>query len=1412
MYCFILILLISSAVPLSCSSETVKYGIGEWKEDGYGNHRAVLRVKQHADAVRAHIEWRRRDHNPETKAIIIEDAATGTKITNVFPANIQRECADIVFQPQTIPGDYYVYYLPYKKPTSSYDVSGDYFKPDYNPDPLWIQRNSIAGNGWKNLPTAELIEIQARTEFDSFYPMEVPATQQELRAFLSKHKNDEYLIFTEDRKFPAKMKDELPLKWIKSGPSSVFSGAAQLNEFYAFQIALYAHKKPLKGISVSFSDLKNGKGAVIPKKSITCINTSGVDWLGRHFIKDVQVEKGAIQPLWIGIQIPKDASGSYKGLIKISGNGISERTVEVRIEVSGEVLADKGDSELWRMSRLRWLNSTKGLDDEVIPPFTPLQKKGSAISCLGRTVVFNSIGLPERIISNGRQVLSSSIRLKVYTPEGAINWKSLASRTIKNKPGTITELTRSSGKNLDLTITRKMEADGCISFQADLVAKKALELKDIRLQVPISKSAARYMMGMSKRGGKRPSQWKWKWDKNRCDNLVWIGDYDAGLQVKLCPENEEWETDFHRTGIPESWHNGGKGGCNISESSGSVLVDAFTGSRKLKAQEKLSLKFRLIVTPVKPIDPQRWSWRNGNHELGGNIIHVHHGVWENPYINYPFIYPDRLKSLVDKAQNQVVKAEKGMLKYPAKGLFNPAKGSIHAWVTIGFDPTVGEPGQGQFNNEFLSIQDLRRNSLNLYWNIDDRGMRYFEMEKGSIKNLFGSTSSDWRAGQEHLISLSWGDEIAIYVDGRKLQSIQAKGAGAAINTETAFITFGGPFILHAVKINKEPFSENFLAQSPDKDTILFETFDSSNGKVNTKGFLSGMYEAKNGSLIFKNVERSSPSGINLYYTVREISNHIVEMWPFRSLGDEIFRTTPNLTSMGESSNDNSGGYAWLKEHLVSGYVPAWLTDTANGDIDAAIITQGLCRFHNYYIEGLDWLMRYTGFNGLYLDGIGYDREVMKRVAKIMHRANPDYRIEFHGGNTYDFLDLRLSPANNWLEHFPYVKNLWFGEFFDYNRDPDYWLVEISGIPFGLMNEMLDYRTGGNPYRGMIYGMTGRFHPSMPSMWKLWDNFGIETAEMIGYWDRRCPVKTDNPSVLATVYKKDGKTLIALADWTNCITEHNEQQDRQKATVQITSKSPTIDGKVENSEWAHAAQLAGFWIIGSRDRAKYQTVCWVTADNQMLYMAFRCYADTNNLKADASHGGNVWEDDAIEIFIQPNLNISDYFQFVGNSAGAYYDGKNMGGAWQGNWEYKTSVKDGYWEGELSIPLKDLGIKALKEGAKIGFNVGRDQPGTPREISAWSPVSSNFHEPKSFGVLTFSESKPSTRQIKPQDESKPQTFSFRLKIDWQALGLDPAKTKLTAPRVDYFQEAAVFDPKEAIKIERSKGILLIAEENQ
>jgi hypothetical protein len=227
------------------------------------------------------------------------------------------------------------------------------------------------------------------------------------------------------------------------------------------------------------------------------------------------------------------------------------------------------------------------------------------------------------------------------------------------------------------------------------------------------------------------------------------------------------------------------------------------------------------------------------------------------------------------------------------------------------------------------------------------------------------------------------------------------------------------------------------------------------------------------------------------------------------------------------SSGPGGGAPWLQEHLNGDYIAGWYVPDLK---DAAVVNSGVSRWHNFYLEGLDWLARNIGIDGLYIDDVAFDRVTMKRVRKILDRNRPNALIDLHSANQFNTRDGFANSANLYLEHFPYINRLWFGEYFDYNSKPDFWLVELSGIPFGLMGEML--QDGGNPWRGMLYGMTNRLPwAGDPSpLWKQWDAFGMEGSRMIGYWVPDGPVRTNRDDVLATSYVRDGRTMVALASW------------------------------------------------------------------------------------------------------------------------------------------------------------------------------------------------------------------------------------------------------------------------------------------
>lgn len=315
--------------------QEVPYGVASWQEEGRGNLRVIVEVTQSADAVRVRIPWRWRDPFPEWKAILVFDSATGKQVANVAPIAISQEYGEIVFQPATVPGRYEIYYLPYDPPHWVWDVWGEstkgkYFVPKPTADTEWLRRNrlteqELAQEHWRSLPEAKALAIQARTEFDRFDPMEVIATRQEVDALLAKYPQSSYLTFPEDRQLPVRMFEHLPYRWILEGPSTRFEGEAQPGEFYPFQIGIYAARKPVTRLSVEISDLRGEGGRRIPASAIRCFNLQGTDWLGRPMHREFSVTVGRVRPLWVGVQIPEQAKGVYRGTLRLRPEGVMKR-------------------------------------------------------------------------------------------------------------------------------------------------------------------------------------------------------------------------------------------------------------------------------------------------------------------------------------------------------------------------------------------------------------------------------------------------------------------------------------------------------------------------------------------------------------------------------------------------------------------------------------------------------------------------------------------------------------------------------------------------------------------------------------------------------------------------------------------------------------------------------------------------------------------------------------------------------------------------------------------------------------------------------------------------------------------------------------------------------------------------------
>eukprot|EP01051_Picozoa_sp_SAG22_P008956 SAG22_NODE_714_length_7722_cov_3.919585_6_plen_140_part_00 len=95
-----------------------------------------------------------------------------------------------------------------------------------------------------------------------------------------------------------------------------------------------------------------------------------------------------------------------------------------------------------------------------------------------------------------------------------------------------------------------------------------------------------------------------------------------------------------------------------------------------------------------------------------------------------------------------------------------------------------------------------------------------------------------------------------------------------------------------------------------------------------------------------------------------------------------------------------------------------------------------------------------------LDAIAYDRVTMQRVRRVLDSAKPGALVDVHqgtrpaNGSCNGYPTSGDSPALNYMQHLPSINRVWFGEGFDYqSTSPDYFLIEASGIAFGVLGDM-----------------------------------------------------------------------------------------------------------------------------------------------------------------------------------------------------------------------------------------------------------------------------------------------------------------------------------------------------------------------
>ena len=134
------------------------------------------------------------------------------------------------------------------------------------------------------------------------------------------------------------------------GDRREFSLEAARNEFENFQLVLFTGRDAVDGITVEASELRSGKGGVIPaaafrisrEGSATALPVGYPTVRGAGDYPDplfpltgkLSLKPGEVRPLWISLKVPMEAApGNYIGSIRVADGSGRTETVAVKLEV-----------------------------------------------------------------------------------------------------------------------------------------------------------------------------------------------------------------------------------------------------------------------------------------------------------------------------------------------------------------------------------------------------------------------------------------------------------------------------------------------------------------------------------------------------------------------------------------------------------------------------------------------------------------------------------------------------------------------------------------------------------------------------------------------------------------------------------------------------------------------------------------------------------------------------------------------------------------------------------------------------------------------------------------------------------------------------------------------------------------------
>ncbi|HSW51336.1 MAG TPA: sugar-binding protein [Bryobacteraceae bacterium] len=169
---------------------------------------------------------------------------------------------------------------------------------------------------------------------------------------------------------------------------------------------------------------------------------------------------------------------------------------------------------------------------------------------------------------------------------------------------------------------------------------------------------------------------------------------------------------------------------------------------------------------------------------------------------------------------------------------------------------------------------------------------------------------------------------------------------------------------------------------------------------------------------------------------------------------------------------------------------------------------------------------------------------------------------------------------------------------------------------------------------------------------------------------------------------------------------------KRARTERAAGPVRIDGVLDDEVWQRAQPIGEFTQADPYPGKPptEQTEVRLAFDENALYMAIRCFDSQPEkiLSTTMARDGRPYDDDNLEIVIDPYRDRRSGYYFQMNAAGSLSDGRIIENrladvSWDGIWDARTRIYGGGWIAEIEIPFKTLSFRP-GSGA-WGFNIER-----------------------------------------------------------------------------------------------------------